>query len=170
MRSSQDSMRPATWLETGASKRHLERDNSRCSHYVRKTNGAHSSFVSTVLHTSACSFSGLARRQPGALVSAAHALAYGHHDKAAKLRRKHMRYATRGSEGRGKQSKRIIAERRVSRTLAHDSSRARATIPGTTRSSVSAGAASVRVLRPSPRLYCDLSSPGSQRRAQTLSQ
>lgn len=70
--------------------------------------------------------------------------------RAAKLYRKSGRCATRGSEGRGKQSKRIIAGRRVSRTPAHDSSRARAAIPDTTRSSVGAAAASVKVLRSSP--------------------
>jgi hypothetical protein len=112
LRSSQDSSRPATWLETGASNRQLERDNARRAHYVRKTNGARSSFggpsvgVSTVLNTRACSFPGLARRQPATLVSAARALASGHHNKAAKLHRKHVRYAAPGFvEGEGSEVK-----------------------------------------------------------------
>ncbi len=79
-------------------------------------------------------------------------------------------YAVRGPgfAKRGNQEQKSHRRAPRARTLAHDSSRARATLTDATRSSVSAATASVRALRSSPRLnQACLGSVGIHRRAQT---
>jgi hypothetical protein len=105
--------------------RQLERDISRRSHRIKKVNGhvqpstdtqcskKPKARVVTVWSTRASIPPSFALRQPGMLVSAAHAIAYGPRQRAAKLRQKPTQYAVRGSEREGSKNKRAIAERRV---------------------------------------------------------